>query len=176
MITDDTWLISDTHFGHDNIIKYCCRPDNHEEIMLENWNTSIGSNDNVLHLGDLCMGPGAKYFLEDTAPLLNGKKKLILGNHDKKNDEFYNNCGFEIVSEFEIKHKYKQNWYIISFSHYPLDKVKYSNQIHIHGHIHNNGYNFKDKFVPYKKNQINISVEQTKYKPVLFKDLIEGFL
>ena len=29
-----TWVVSDTHFGHRNIVGFCHRPENHEDIMI----------------------------------------------------------------------------------------------------------------------------------------------
>ncbi len=58
MIDLDTWIISDTHFGHKNIIKYCDRPLNHNELMIEQWGDLIKWQDNVLHLGDLAVWYG----------------------------------------------------------------------------------------------------------------------
>jgi calcineurin-like phosphoesterase family protein len=47
------------------------------------------------------------------------------------------------------------------------------NDWRLHGHIHNNGYS-RDEFVPFLKNHINLSVEQTKYRPVNLKLLLEA--
>jgi len=55
-ITNDTWIISDTHFFHENIGRYCNRPENWQELIIKNWNTLISPNENVLHLGDFALG------------------------------------------------------------------------------------------------------------------------
>jgi calcineurin-like phosphoesterase family protein len=47
--------------------------------------------------------------------------------------------------------------------------------VRIHGHIHNNGYT-RDAFVPFLKQHINLSVEQTKYRPVNLKLLLDAYL
>jgi len=33
-ITPDTWIISDTHFFHENIGGYCRRPENWQELII----------------------------------------------------------------------------------------------------------------------------------------------
>ena len=78
------WFTSDTHFDHANIIKYCNRPFSHKdemnETMVQNWNSVVGHNDTIYHIGDFSFSkdPG-KFFHR-----LNGKKILIKGNHDKQ--------------------------------------------------------------------------------------------
>jgi calcineurin-like phosphoesterase family protein len=50
------WFTSDTHFGHNNILKFCKRPWNTveemDEALINNWNAVVGTNDIVFHLGD----------------------------------------------------------------------------------------------------------------------------
>ncbi|MBN9007111.1 MAG: metallophosphoesterase [Rhizobiales bacterium] len=80
-----TYLISDTHFGHDGIIELCKRPfANSREMdaaMVLEWNSVVRSDDTVIHLGDF-----AHHYPADKLPklfaALNGRKHLIKGNHD----------------------------------------------------------------------------------------------
>ncbi len=55
-ITPETWIVSDTHFFHINIGKYCNRPENWQDMIIENWNRLVSPDDDVLHLGDYCFG------------------------------------------------------------------------------------------------------------------------
>lgn len=45
------WLISDTHFGHENIIGYCGRPFANaaemDEAMIERWNATVKPSDKL---------------------------------------------------------------------------------------------------------------------------------
>ena len=72
------FVISDTHFGHANIIKYCNRPfssvEEMNERMIENWNSVVTVQDHVYHLGDVYFGNETSNFFHR----LNGKKRLIL--------------------------------------------------------------------------------------------------
>src|SRR4051812_20693645 len=55
------WVISDTHWFHNNIVKYCDRDMAHNEIMLRRWNETVNPGDPVLHLGDLFMSKRENY-------------------------------------------------------------------------------------------------------------------
>ena len=84
---DKVFFTSDTHFYHSNIINFCGRPFKNVEVMNEtliaNWNSVIGPDDIVFHLGDFCLGGSAEW--ANILNRLNGKIYLIVGNHDIKN-------------------------------------------------------------------------------------------
>lgn len=52
MITLDTYIISDTHFRHANIVKYCGRDANHDEIMRRNWMETVAEETYLGKLGE----------------------------------------------------------------------------------------------------------------------------
>ena len=84
---DKVFFTSDTHFNHTNIIQYCQRPfkstDEMNEAMIDNWNSVVGEDDTVFHLGDFCLGGAEEW--NKILNRLNGRIYLILGNHDLKN-------------------------------------------------------------------------------------------
>lgn len=53
------------------------------DVMIANWNSVIGKDDTVFHLGDFCLGGAAEW--TKILDRLNGKIYLIMGNHDLKN-------------------------------------------------------------------------------------------
>lgn len=174
IITDveNTWLISDTHFGHENITKLCKRPDNVDMLMIAEWSRLVPAGATLLHLGDLAYRAD---FREWKAILsaLPGNKHLILGNHDKQPAKYYESCGFKIIEPFD----YRWGSYNISFSHYPLESRAFDHELHIHGHIHNNGYGGESDIPgsPARESHINISVEVTKYRPVHLGTLLRAY-
>lgn len=79
------FFISDTHFGHANIIRMCNRPfaglEEHDRLLVESWNAVVQPGDVVWHLGDFARGLDAKASRR-VFEQLRGHKRLILGNHD----------------------------------------------------------------------------------------------
>ena len=97
-ITSMTWVASDHHFGHAKIEDY--EPSRRiwkdlgfkslEDMIISNHNGRVKEDDSVLFLGDFSWLDPQSYIHK-----LNGKKYLILGNHDRKSDVSYK--GFEKV-------------------------------------------------------------------------------
>ena len=79
------FFCADTHLGHTNILKY--QPNRKyatiEEMnadIIRIWNETVGPQDTVWFLGDMCMGP--KQFHLDFLNQLNGTVNFVFGNHD----------------------------------------------------------------------------------------------
>jgi calcineurin-like phosphoesterase family protein len=170
------FVISDTHFGHANIIKYCNRPfadiDEMDEMMIQKWNSVVKPGDKVYHLGDVYMGDSGR-FLKKFARL-NGKKRLIVGNHDdlkKKLGDTDLRLGdlFEKVSLWRIFTEFG-----LMMTHVPLhesslvrgkknDGSPYDECVNVHGHIHTN----PSPEGPYRC----VCVEQIDYTPISIERL-----
>lgn len=178
-MTKNIWIISDTHFGHNNIIKYCDRPfkdiDEMDEKMIENWNRVVKPGDKVYHLGDVYMGSGER-FLKKFARL-NGRKRLVLGNHDdlKRNIDGKIRLG-DLFDKIYLFRCFKE--FGLMLSHVPVhpDSIIRAGEgaINIHGHIHeksvkkevlNGGYEHNDN--RYKC----VCVEHINYTPVNIEEL-----
>jgi calcineurin-like phosphoesterase family protein len=160
LIESPFFIISDTHWGHQNIIKYCNRPHYHEELMIANWRRIVRNRHTILHLGDLMMGGDEyyHYFKNNVAPKLTGNKYIILGNHDKRKYD-YEELGFTVIKPFTIKYRNHN----VSFDHYPkLFDVHDNTSLHVHGHIHNHTYSRNETN---RWGNINVSVEVVDYKP-----------
>lgn len=159
------YFISDTHFSHSNIIKYCNRPFNNLDIMnetlIKNWNNIVNKNDIVYHLGDFTIDYDN---LEELVKKLNGKIYLIRGNHEGKSIKFYNEIGLEVLPS-----KTKLDEYKFILSHKPLDNnLIPDDYINIHGHIHNNTLDSKFN----SDNHYCVSIEKINYEPISLDTLL----
>ena len=83
------YFTADMHFGHRAIINMQSRPfesvEEMNRVLLQNFNSVVHKDDTVYILGDICH----HMKIEDADELIrkmNGKKYLIIGNHDKKYD------------------------------------------------------------------------------------------
>lgn len=80
------FYISDTHFFHQNIIKFDSRPFSSVEemnaILIKRWNQIVANDDHVYILGDfIWLKPNLPEY-QETIQSLRGQKHLIRGNHD----------------------------------------------------------------------------------------------
>ena len=155
---------SDTHFDHDNIIKYCNRPfssvEEMNETLIENWNKTVSYRDTIYHLGDFIWRP------EDDSILkaLNGTIIFIKGNHDRRKS-YPRNIKWHDRLEIKIQ------GYKIVLDHYPLRSWNgsFHGSWHLYGHCHgtlpeDNGFS------------CDVGVDVWDYKPVQFEVIKEKFL
>jgi calcineurin-like phosphoesterase family protein len=162
---DQTWIISDTHFFHKNIGRYCDRPDGWQEMIIDNWNRLIQPEEVVFHVGDLALGRMEN--IEGLAPLLNGRLYLMRGNHDRRNNGFYQRLGFTLVSDpYRMDHPLGLN---LIFSHRPIVPLELG-LLNLHGHIHNNP-------APELGAQyVNLCVEVRDYRPWRLGEILAPYL
>lgn len=80
-----TWFSADTHFGHRGILKMEGRPwddiARHDDDLVHAWNSRVRPNHDVFFLGDFAMN-SSRERCQEVFARLNGKKHLIIGNHD----------------------------------------------------------------------------------------------
>lgn len=170
-----TWLVSDTHFGHDNMYKFTdgrtgelVRPwasdaSEGDEIMREVWNARVKPEDKVYHLGDVSIPRrGMKCMIG-----LNGRKVLIRGNHDIFKLKDYT----EYFADIRGTHKLAD----VILSHYPIhgESIPQWCRGIIHGHIHSNLVRLADD-TPDPLYE-NVSIEFTNQGPIEFEEVRARF-
>ena len=159
-----TYILSDTHFGHKKILDFerfnFKSIEEHDDFIVEKWNSVIKEKDIVYHLGDVIFAQ-SKDSLQCILSKLNGYKILIKGNHDKKTNNYYLKNGFDEVYNHPVY--YSDN---IILSHQPVLEA-YNNPyvINIHGHLHGANLNLK--------NFICVAMDQIHYTPVNIEAIVK---
>ena len=158
------FVISDTHFGHTNMALYrgFSSVGEHDNYIVEKWNSVVNKNDTVYLLGDVTMEKATNY---EILSKLKGHKKVIMGNHDlgkhsKKMLEYVNT----VQSCVKIKG--------VMLSHIPIHPMELGRfGKNIHGHLHSK--HVKRFFGLVKdKRYINVSCEVVDYTPVELNKLL----
>ena len=76
----EVWFTSDTHFGQENIIRYCGRPFRNAEEMnaelIRRWRETLPEDGIVFHLGDFAHG-GSRLW-NDILHALTGRKIIFM--------------------------------------------------------------------------------------------------
>lgn len=165
------FVISDTHFNHGKILKFVDgdnRPiregfdsvEHMNEEMISRWNSVVRPEDKVYHLGDVYFGDAEA--ADAILKRLNGKKRLIVGNHDRINSPVLLS-NFQKIMFWRIFREYG-----CVLSHVPLhdSTMGESSNFNVHGHIHQNA--------PPSERHICVCVEHINYTPVLLEDLMQS--
>lgn len=164
----ERYITADTHFGHENIIKYCNRPFkslNHmNETLIKNWNERVKPEDVVYVVGDFCFRnsydgkEGIRKRSQEWESELNGKIIHTRGNHD------WNNGTKTIIQGILVNYGGFQMYLVHNPKHYNSNY-----KINLIGHIHRN---FK---IQHKRESvlINVGVDVNNFRPLKFQEVLK---
>lgn len=162
-----TFITSDIHFSHNNIIKFCNRPyadkEEMDEAIIQIWNETVSTDDHVYILGDVSFANKQRTI--DILYRLNGFLHLIKGNHD------------EVMNHSEIKERFityrdyyemKYNGNHIVMFHFPISSwhKRHYGAFHLHGHLHGNPSGLSGRIK-------DVGMDTNNMKPYLLDDIIE---
>lgn len=140
------YFISDTHFGHKNLLKFERFEfediNEHDEFIINSINSRVKLTDTLYILGDV----GNPEMIRR----LNGYKILIMGNHDKRPSQEYLSY-FSQVYEHPIYINKR-----LVLSHEPIQVNQ--DVLNVHGHLHGSKL--------FSCNHFNISAKLIDYIPV----------
>ena len=155
------YIVADLHFGHENIIKYESRPfanaDEMNNRLIELWNSVVGNDDLVYVLGDFTLSRRMDV-IRNLVNSLNGRKVLIMGNHDTRKPKDYIECGFEVATR---KPMMVEPGVILMHEPFKDASLIAPNYIYFFGHVHNNPSIMDDY-----PNCMCVSVERINYRPI----------
>lgn len=172
------FVISDTHFGHTNSWEKFKLPNGDplrpftsteemDETMVERWNDVVRPQDTVYHLGDVVINKKSLHHVKR----LNGKKRLIRGNHDIFKDADYREVGFDSLYGVRV--------FVDKFilSHIPLhpDCITDRFKVNVHGHTHSNRVMWQKTpglgELTIDPRYYCVCVEHTNYEPLSFEEV-----
>lgn len=148
-----TFLIADTHLGHDMVARLRGFADavEHDDRLAERWHRQVGPEDHVWLLGDVAMGDRRAHLRRiATWP---GVKHLVLGNHDRphplhRNAHAHLGPYEEAFESIQLGAKLRHPGLSLLLSHFPYDGDHTEEERHtqwrlrdlgtplIHGHTH----------------------------------------
>lgn len=184
----EIWFTADTHFGHNNIIKYCQRPflseaeqalaeqaprgswkvskqtvEKHDTELIEAINSRVVKGDQLWILGDFCWGDHdqAKRYIDR---INCNDIKLVWGNHDHKSIA---PLFTRTIDQGQIRVKGQRIW----LNHYPMRSWdgRFHGTWHLYGHVHNQ-FTEDDQNTPEMLTR-DVGVDACNYTPISFDQL-----
>lgn len=177
------FLTADPHLMHLKVsgLRGFDTPEKHDLVLKRNWNRVVSHDDLVYILGDVVMGPNKKETFRRLHEEFNGRKILVLGNHDRGHPGNRNGHlhlhdgeydGFEaVVQSASIRHEGRE----FLLSHFPYDgdhadesrfdqwRLRDLGVPLLHGHTHSSDkVTYSDAGTP----QICVGMEAWKLTPV----------
>lgn len=168
------YFTSDLHLGYPKVIKNRNRPfdtvEEMNETLIANYNSLVSKKDTVYLLGDLTQ----KLEPQEANSLLsrlNGKKTLLIGNHDKykKYDAkiFKEMCDYKYLTDKKVP---------IALMHYPIlawNRYRHGSMM-LHGHIRSTGeYNERNRVEGIRR--YDVGVDANHFYPVSLDEIWEFF-
>jgi calcineurin-like phosphoesterase family protein len=165
-----TFFTSDSHFGHDNIIKHCGRPCRErpfrdsaqmDRALMDAWNSVVSPGDVVYHLGDFSLRPVET--IQGLLKKLHGTKHLIVGNHDRTHGV----TGWSSVREMD---KIDVDGQSVFLCHYPMREWPgmWQGTVHLYGHVHGN--------LQPMPGSMEVSADVWGGKPVQMMDILDSVM
>ena len=162
------WYTADTHFGHENIIRFCKRPfetvGEMDAALITNLWAHVGPEDDLWIIGDFAFGRKSKDvpWLESIFNQLPGARKhLVIGNHDQKPTldlPWHTITDIANVQDGPDKQ-------IHTLCHYPMitwNRARYG-ALQLFGHVHNNWKG--------SRNSVNVGVDVWGFRPITIREI-----
>lgn len=155
------FFTADLHLDHDAIRRHCNRPfstvDEMNQTIIQNWNNVVPKQNSLVYvIGDFAWKRHLHFLM-----LLNGKKILVTGNHDKANQEVLRN----FTEVHKGLHRINIEGQDITLCHYAM--VVWASSCHgswlLYGHSHGRIKEFEDKFA------IDVGTDIWGFSPISFE-------
>jgi calcineurin-like phosphoesterase family protein len=168
---------ADTHFGHALMLSAtaCARPfsdtSEMDEFLIDGWNAAVRPGDIIYHLGDFAFGLGNEARVRSVFRRLNGRKILILGNHDYDRQNrvhpVIGGLGWEdVTQQYETTDEGQR----VFLSHYAQRTWpgQHKGAFHFYGHSHGKLAGFGCS------RDVGVDCPDVGYAPATFRQLTAG--
>lgn len=165
----EVFIIADTHFGHEKCCTTFTKPDGvtplrpfsnaeeMDEILVQRWNEVVKPEDKVYHLGDVVIN---KKHLP-TVARLNGKKRLVMGNHESGRG-----TGSSVLMQYFESLYGCRVFHDLIMTHIPIHETQLRRfGVNVHGHLH--AHDLDDP------RYLCVSVEHTDFRPLTLGEVRE---
>ena len=159
-----TWVWSDLHLRHANIIKYCNRPfasaEDMDLALMTAWESAVADDDMVLNGGDIALAGSLRESDRTAIRDAPGRKLFVVGNHDfNRKSGLLDASGHNMASGLLPIETDPP----MVLTHLPMGALPRS-WVNLYGHVHNNE--------PLRETpHINVCVEHTEYRPLRLESL-----
>lgn len=168
-----TFFTADTHFAHEGVLAMSNRPfksiDEHDDALIDNINTTVGTNDRLFILGDFAWRAEESYFSRIKCKNVH----LIIGNHDKPSKVT------KLFKTVEQTALVKACGHKVFLSHYPHAYWPSSHygSLHLYGHIHGQREETLDSMFPDRRAMdcgVDVAAKITgQYRPFSEDEIVE---
>ena len=173
---DQVWFTSDTHFGHENIIRFCNRPfSNAQEMnaeLIRRWRETVPEDGIEFHLGDFAHGSSRLW--NHILCVLPGRKYLILGNHDMKSVSQGFMSLFELVTQ-QMTTRVGGQTIVLNHNPFLCYGGSYRNVWQLFGHVHSGPVSHTGIDHPRLNMlfplQYDVGVDNNNFRPVSFAEV-----
>lgn len=178
---DKLFFTSDTHFFHENIIKFCDRPfesnEHQTKELIRLWNEVVPEDGVVYHLGDLCWTGNIDRIIWLNEQL-NGTINLVYGNHCYQNkldreiikNIFKSHGGDTMdIASILVRNDNNQN---LTCCHYPMLFWPTGSWM-LHGHIHSGPNSKSSEKAPFHPKRYDVGVDNNNFYPISYLQLKE---
>jgi calcineurin-like phosphoesterase family protein len=184
MIKMQTFMTSDLHLGHGNIIRYCNRPfkdangritqitiKKMDDTLLKNWNKAVSQNDTIYHIGDFSLTHDSGVY-GGLMKRVHGQTAFLRGNHDNG----LRNASYYICKNINGVKVFMRHWPPWELTHGKFAhhfEIPSDIDIILCGHVHDkwkfHTHNVGNRHIPV----INVSTDVWGYKPAKLADIIK---
>lgn len=174
------YVAADPHFGHAGVRNFPPRDEwagnmtmeQHDEMLVTQWNAVVTKRDKVYLLGDVGMDRPMGYVTQGIIPRLLGTITVVGGNHDTAEILTHFNKTAGAISKSVLNKR-------IIMTHIPIHPQEMRWDYNIHGHLHGNVVRKEARIYQHANvgtpdpRYICVSMEHIDYTPKLLEQVVQ---